>query len=548
MTHSFPETLWRRARGQVATVRLGPLSTVASAFGAALLVGALIGACSSDSTADVEPTVTVRPTSPPIVDEVVQQRASVVNLGAVTVPRAGETPADALERIEAIAGRQLDYVRFELAWDQEFPAQEHLAAAADGRSLHVVIDAERSDGTAVRWRDIADVGFGDPLFEEIQGWVVRLADFEGDVLFTFDRLPDTKPERGSAADFKDAWRRMATDLAARAPEIATIWTVSQDALRPGIAAEWYPGEDVVDRIGADLRNSFACDGGDAPWRTPQETLSPLLAFGAQHPGKPLVVAEIATDEDAAEPLRKSAWYAELVELLSTAPFEQVSMVGFFDGEASDQPGCDWRVDSSPVTSEGFGALARASTFGGDDAEPAVVNCSSRLRVPADLSDEALVDTDADGVADVAFGLSNPTIGVGDQGADGHDQRVVLRFPALPTVLAEDEWVELRIRLVSAAQDLDSPLMLDAVADPSSFGLAAFNAAANTVAGELIAVDSPAGYYSAAVTDALAAGLPSVFRLQLTQPPIEDGITAAYLVAMAEAADEADRPTLLVRTC
>jgi len=554
MTRSFPETIRRRADSQTAPadgrVRLFVLSARAWALLGTVTVAllAVLASCASDPevTADVEIAATATPQ--PIAEEVVQQRTSIVALGAVAAARSGETPAEALERLEAIAGRRLDYVRFEIPWDGEFPSQEHLAAAAEGRALHVVVSAQRRDGSAVAWSDMASVRFGEPLFAEIQSWIARLAEFDGELFVTFDRLPDTAVDRGDAADFVAAWRRLHTDLSARAPEIETIWTISQDALLMGTAAQWYPGEDVVDRIGADLRNSFGCAGGDAQWRSPQETLSPLIAFGAQHPGKPLVVAEIATHEDAAEPLRKSAWFGELVDLLSTAAFEQVMMAGFFDGERADQPECDWRIDSSSVSGEAFGALALATTFGGDDAEPAVVSCPARLRVPADLSDEALVDTDGDGIGDVAFGGQSPAVGVGDQGADGHDQRVVVRFPALPTVLAEGEWVELRVRLASPAPQLESPLVLEAIPDIAAFGLTAFDSDARTITSEFIAPGSPGGYYAAAVTDALAPGLPSVFRLRLAQAPLADDRTDAYLVAMAEAVDEADRPTLLVRSC
>ena len=457
-------------------------------------LGLAVG-CSSLTEPIIEPSPTASPTVPPITEEVVQLRTSTVALGAAVDRRAGEIPAESLERLEAIAGRQLDYVRTQVGWDGEFPAQEHRAIAADGRALHLVIETRRADGSPVLWNEIADAAFGEPLFDEVRSWIARLAEFEGEVFVTFDRLPETTTDRGTAEDFVAAWRRLRADLADRAPEIETIWVVSQNALAPGVADEWYPGDDVVDRIGADLRNAFGCAGGDEPWLTARETLSPLIAFGAQHPAKPLVVAEIATDEDDAEPRRKSDWFTELVDLLSTASFEQVRMVGFFDGEEADQPGCDWRVDSSPLSSEAFGALARAATLGGETAEPAVVSCPTRLRVPADLSDEALVDTNADGVADVAFGGSSAAVGVGDQGADGHDQRIVIRFPALPTVLAEGESVELRVRLVEQAPALDGAVAAAVLSDVSSFGLSAFDAPATVISETFITPSSPGGYLS-----------------------------------------------------
>lgn len=509
-------------------------------------LGLLIGCSSGDGAIDPTPGATATPL--PMADEVVQQRVSTVKLGAAPGRRPGDTPLDALEHVEVAAGRQLDYVRAYVAWDGEFPDQRHQTIAAGGRAIHLSITSWRMDGTPVGWSDIANARFGDALFAEIQDWIGALARFDGELLVTFHHEPEIAEDLGSAEDFVAAWRRLAGDLADRSPDTETIWVVTGGGMRDPSINDWYPGDDVVDRIGADVFNWYGCRGESEPWRTAQETLSPLIAFGAQHPTKPLVVAEIGTDEDDAEPGRKASWYAELLDLLSLAAFEQISMVAFFHNDHSDSTTCDWWLNSSTAAADAFSVLATSATFAGDQAAPAVVRCPSRLHIPGGSSDEALIDTDNDGIVDLAFGAENRFVGIGEQGADGHDQRAILRFPPLATTPTDGERVELRVRLGQQVTGLVGNVQVSLLADPLVEGLAAFDAPAQVLTSGFMTAASRGGYYTVDVTDMVTDSGPSAFRLEVPGSGLIDGVVSPYLIGLSEATNEADRPALIVRTC
>lgn len=494
------------------------------------------------------PTPSITPTSIPMADEVVQRRSSVVMLGAAPGRRVGQTPLEALETVEVAAGRQLDYVRAYVAWDGEFPDQRHEFIARDGRAIHLSISPRRMDGSLVGWADIANAKFGDPLFAEIQQWVGALAMFDGELFLTFHHEAEIEVGFGTATEFVAAWRRLIGDVHDRSPEIETVWVASGGSMRDQSINDWYPGDDMVDRIGADVFNWNGCRGDGEGWRTAQEALSPLIAFGAQHPTKPLVVAEIGSDEDPEEPGRKSAWLDELSNLLSMASFEQVSMVGFFHNDHSDDTTCDWWIDSSVTTADSFGGLAISSWFAGDDAPPAVVRCPSRLHQPGQLSDGGAIDTNLDGAVDLAFGAENRFVGVGEQGADGHDQRVIVRFAPLATKLAEGERVELRVRLGQGVPGARNGVRLVMLADPLIDDLRGFAAPATPVSDAFLAPDATGGYYSVDVTALVSNVSPSAFRLESTSLPLIDDKPHAFMLGMAEAGNEADRPALIVRSC
>lgn len=514
---------------------VGALLTTALAL--TLAAACTIG--SEDAVVDVAPTTVPVAT----VDEVVQLRTSTVRLGASPGRRPGQTPLEGLETIEVAAGRQLDFVRAYVAWDGEFPDQRHLAFADAGRAIHLSISPRRLDQSRVRWADIAEAKFGDPLFEEIQAWVGALAQFEGELFVTFHHEPEIEQGFGDADDYVAAWRRIAADLDARAPTIETIWVVTAGRLRDAGIDDWYPGDDVVDRIGMDVFNWYQCRA-DEPWKTAQESLSPLIAFGAKHPTKPLVIAEIGSVEDDSQPGRKAAWYAELGDLISTAAYERITMVSFFNNRDQAEAACEWWIDSTPASADAYSALANLEIFGGQDAAPAIARCAARLVSPGEVTDEALVDVDLDGIVDFATAGGDRFVGVGDQVGDGSNQRIILRFPPLATTADDGERIELRIRLGQQAIDAVSNVALGYITNSSTFGLDAYAAEVQPITDALFTPDDRGGYYTVDVTAVAGNALPSAFRLELTGEP-QGG---AYIIGMAEANNEADRPTLIVRTC
>lgn len=530
----------------------GQLGRLLTALVSVALFVAVITSCSSGEDA-VEPVEEPTVNESAILDDVLQPRTSNIAFAAAPGRRPGLTSLEALEEVEVAAGRKLDVVRAYVDWESEFPDQRHQTIVDGDRGLFLSLRPRRASGEPVPWRDIADARLGDPVFAEMQSWIDALVAFDAatnaPMMVTFHHEPELETEFGSSEEFVAAWRRVADALRERAPEIELVWVVTGYGLRSDdIDIEaWYPGDDAVDRIGADLFNWFGCRGEPEPWRTVQETLSPLITFGAAHPEVPLVIAEIGSDEDDEQPDRKAQWFDDLAELLGTAPYEQISLVSFFHNDHSDTTTCDWWVTSSDVMRDTFGLVANSLTFGGGEARPATARCAINRRVVALSSDQGLADIDGDAVVDFVFGTENRFVGVGEQGDDGRNQRVILQFDAIGALEA-DERVELQLRLARRAELADGPARLVLLDDPTVSGLDAFDSSGLIIAEPLFDANTAGGWYSIDITELIGTGEPTAFRLELSSPPSINDLVDPYLVGMSEADDLAARPQLLVRAC
>lgn len=504
----------------------------------------------SDSDTDAQgaaPTSTEVASEPAQLDDAAPER-HVVELGAAAGRRPGQTPIDALRTVEAVADRQVDVLRTYAFWDSEFPNLRQRLASDEGRTLHLSVNARREDGTVVPWQTIATAAPGSEVYDELASWIDRIAAFDGPLRVTFHHEADIEPEFGSPAEFVAAWQRFDALLNEAAPEIPLAWVMTLFTIsQPDEAEQYWPGDDAVDWIAADAFNWFGCRGANEAWRSPAELLDPLISFGQAHPGKPLMFAEISSDEDPDNPDRKASWIFELGALMAQDRYAAIKTVVFFHNDHDDESTCDWWVDSSPTAAEAFSRFAADELFGGDTARPAQTQCPIVATGLGRADDRAVVDGDGDGRYDFVFGLENRFVGIGDQANDGSDHRVVVHFDPLDAVPAEAT-VELRIRVGERQPALPSPVQL-VVFD----GIPELDRDAFTEPGELI---EPAwfdamtlgGHHAIDVTGHFDASSPTTFRLQLESIPPNDDGKAPLFLGMGDATRDIDRPALVVRSC
>jgi hypothetical protein len=286
--------------------------------------------------------------------------ASRVEFGASAPQRDGESPREAVERIESQIGRPLAIVRVFKRWDMQFPTDVDSWLAASGHRLFLSISAQRSNGQFVPWGWIANAEPGSGLYNTMVRWAKSIKEFGAPVSFSFDPEPETGPAStmGSPAEFVDAWRKM-HDIFADVGAMNATWVIVTTAYTysrtdgRGISA-WYPGDGYVDAIGADGYNFFGCSPGvSTAWRSFQQIFDPVRAFGALHPSKPVVVPEWGSVEDPSTPGRKARWIADATATLKSPGWEQFATVVYWNSATS---GCSYVIDSSDSSLSAFAAM------------------------------------------------------------------------------------------------------------------------------------------------------------------------------------------------
>lgn len=296
------------------------------------------------------------------------------NPGAVALGVAvdGDDPALVTD-FEADAGRAVDVVRVFKLWDDPFPTVDDLQLL-DSRDLVLSIKAATDEGP-IAWADIAAATPGDPLHDDMLAWATALSPYQDQLHLTFHHEPEANPNiaNGTNSDFISAWQAFMGVLADQGVEpITRAWIMTDYSfhLPEGDrrhAPDWYPGDEWVDAIAADVYNWYECrPDRTADWTPAAINIEPLRQFGLAHPDKQLMLTEVGSVEDPADPGRKALWLNELATLMAEPAYSQFTLVAWFD-LVHPEPGtdCDWRIQTSPQATDAFAALAATPAFGGD---------------------------------------------------------------------------------------------------------------------------------------------------------------------------------------
>jgi hypothetical protein len=270
--------------------------------------------------------------------------------GAAVGQRSGQKAAQAVASLEDQLGRTLDLRRWYSRWDDPQPASAVRDDAAHGRTTLLSILPRKADGSIVPWSSIA-AGLQDTA---IIGQADGLRDLDVPILLIFHHEPEYASGFGTAADYVAAYRHYVTVFRAEGATNVQFAVAYGAGTFTKSVDYWYPGDDVVDWIGADAYNFNACQPGLPPWRSLAQAAGAFYNWGTAH-GKPLVLAEWGSAEDPNDAGRKAQWLADAWNTLQSWP--NVRAAAYFDSGGTCP---DWWVDSSSASLQAFVTLANSA--------------------------------------------------------------------------------------------------------------------------------------------------------------------------------------------
>jgi hypothetical protein len=288
--------------------------------------------------------------APALAQPSVQQDPPIL-FGADVGQRGGQSAAQAVAALEDQLGRTLDVRRWYSRWDDPQPASAVRDDVAHGRETLLSILPRKGDGSIVPWAGIA-AGLQDAtIIKQADG----LRDLGTPVILIFHHEPEYASGFGTAADYVAGYRHyVAVFRAEGATNVQFAVAYAAGTFATTSINSWYPGDDVVDWIGADAYNFNACQPGFAPWRSLAQAAGAFYNWGSAH-GKPLVLAEWGSAEDPNDPGRKAQWLADAWATMQNWP--NIRAAAYFDSGGTCP---DWWVDSSPASLQAFTTLANSA--------------------------------------------------------------------------------------------------------------------------------------------------------------------------------------------
>lgn len=249
--------------------------------------------------------------------------------------------ASAVNRFEDVLGRRLDVHRWYSRWDDVQPAAPVVASVQRGRTPLLSVWPRRLDGSVVRWSTIASGA----VDAEIRAQAAGVAALGVPVYLSLHHEADIAEGWGTPAEYREAWRRYVQVFReVGVPDVRWTWIVTPGSFGsvPSTAGAdaFYPGDDVVDRVGLDAYNWYGCaPGKPAAWRSLAEVVAPFRTWAGQR-GKTPLLAEFGTAVDPGDPGRRGAWLAEAVDHLGG--WSELDLASSFEGAGT----CPWAVAGS----------------------------------------------------------------------------------------------------------------------------------------------------------------------------------------------------------
>lgn len=287
-------------------------------------------------------------------------------LGVSAEPGGDADVADLEARIQ----RKFDLVYEFHGIDKPLPARDEERLVAEGRILHVNIEAKEFTEPShpdVEWKRIIAGEFDEALRAQATG----LGALGSPVMVTFDHEVDSPKrvgKRGTAAEFIAAWRHIhKLYAAAGAKNIVWVWVVTGYEGNTSSVPSVYPGNEYVDWLSWDPYNMAGCMTGKfkpKQWVSFAESVRPFYNWiqtqGAKHgidKTKPYLLSEFGTVQDPDDPTAAARWYAEIPAALEEFP--QVKALQLWNSKVD---ACDFRIQRDPVTLSAFSQVARTPTF------------------------------------------------------------------------------------------------------------------------------------------------------------------------------------------
>jgi hypothetical protein len=267
-----------------------------------------------------------------------------------------------IDKWEALIGRQYHIEHLYQAWDEPLLSSRARQSVAEGRRLLLNWRAtNRSDHAPIRWADIAD-GKQDAVIraraEELKAFAapgrpkIALA-FHHEPENDRDDSPSLAPN-GSIEEYKAAFRRVHRIMTRRGVK-NVLWTLILfgSSYRNGKVDLYYPGDDVVDIVGADGFNWYGAKPG-ARWESFRAIFQAHHQFAVDR-GKRAWACEVGTLEDPNDPGRKAQWFLDMAETVKDWP-KMKALVYFVGGQYY------WGVDSSDQALRAYKQVGSSAYF------------------------------------------------------------------------------------------------------------------------------------------------------------------------------------------
>lgn len=280
------------------------------------------------------------------------------------------TLKDALHDFEDKTGRPVDVVHAYHRDDTLFPTGPEMDLARDPQQRRLLF-LNWKPSTTMTWREMADGGVDDRI-DALAAHITST--FPERFFLTVWHEPenDVKPAEGSgmtATDYHDMYRHVVERLRAggvtNAVTVMTYLGGPMYGVKPWFG-DLYPGDDVVDWMGwdpyvfASPTANISGDFGSLVNRSGERWPGFYTWAQANHPGKPLVVAEWGVFTSKTQPERKAFVYESAQRQI--ADFPAIKAILYFD--SPNAPKGDTRVDSSADALSAFDQLGREGAFVG----------------------------------------------------------------------------------------------------------------------------------------------------------------------------------------
>jgi hypothetical protein len=323
--------------------------------------------------------------------------------GSWVAQRSGESREAAISRVESQIGRKFAIDHQYYKWDSPFPTSHESWAVAGGRIPMLNWKAQRMNGAAIPWRQIASGA-------EDAGIVARadaIKAFGYPVYLVFHHEPeDDLATWGQPGDFAAAWRHIVEVFRSRGvTNVGFVWTMMAWTFDPRSGKpinDYYPGDAYVDFIGSDGYNWYPMKSG-AKWDSFQVVYQPTQNFAVAH-GKPWIAVEWGAQEDPAVQGRKGQWLVDA--LATTASWPALKALVYFD-ELKD--GYPWVTDSSSSSMAGYAQIGRSAYLNpGGAGAPVPTQAPSPVPAPTQAPSPVPAPTQAPSPAPVPSPTSQPS--------------------------------------------------------------------------------------------------------------------------------------------
>jgi len=223
------------------------------------------------------------------------------------------------------------------------PANHKFAQLGDGTSP--VTDARYVNIEAAapgQWAAIARGEYDAAILR----WAHALDDTGQLRLVSFNHEPSTELGiAGSAKDYRQAFRRFASLMAAQAPRVRMVWAVTQVSIVSGDPTVFYPGRAAVDYVSSNAFNRAGCRAKTEPWTSFGSKVQPLIELAVQL-DKPVVISEYGMDDQPA----RARWLDGATRYVNNRP--RIEALFYFNSPSNTT--CDWSL----YTPADFAAMTR----------------------------------------------------------------------------------------------------------------------------------------------------------------------------------------------